>query len=94
MSLTTFARDGFVGPLPLFTAAECQCIAAYLHRSEHPAPADWKKGRAVKERFLYDLAIRPTLLENVTALLGDDVVLWGASAVRGAEADAAEGRAA
>ena len=81
MSLTTFARDGFVGPLPLFTPAECQRIAAYLHRSEHPAPADWKKGRAVNERFLYDLAIRPALLENVTALLGDDVVLWGVSAV-------------
>ena len=79
--VAAFARDGFLGPLRIFTAAECRRIAAYLHAQDHPAPADWDKGRAVHERLLFDLAIHPSLLPLVTALLGEDVVLWGASAV-------------
>lgn len=81
LQVAGFMRDGFLGPLPIFTRAECLGIAAYLRREEHPAPPDWSKGRAVHERFLYDLAIHPALLSSLTALLGDDVVLWGASAV-------------
>lgn len=79
--VSAFAHDGFLGPIRLFTSAECRRIAAYL-RQDHPAPPDWEKGRAVRERFLFDLAIQPVLLSLVTTLLGEDVVLWGASAVR------------
>ena len=76
-----FARDGYLGPLPLFTRAEVRRIAGCLRREDHPAPADWPKGRAVHERFLYELAVHPPLLSRVRELLGDDVVLWGASTV-------------
>ena len=76
-----FARDGFLGPVRLFSPAECERIAAYLRVQDHPVPADWPKGRAVSERFLYDLATAPALLRLVTSLLGEDVVLWGAGAV-------------
>lgn len=76
-----FVREGFLGPVPLFTASECHRIAAYLRREDHPAPAEWQKGRAVSERFLYDLAVHPRLLPLVTALIGEDVLLWAASAV-------------
>ncbi len=76
-----FARDGFLGPVRIFTASECRRIAAYIHRDQHPAPADWYKGRAVHERFLYDLATRPSILSLLTAVLGENVVLWGAQAV-------------
>jgi len=82
MPATDFASDGYLGPFPLFTPVECRRIAEYLRREDHPAPAGWAKGRAVHERFLYDLATRPALLDRVTALLGDDVVLWGASSVK------------
>lgn len=77
-----FARDGFLGPVRIFTRAECRRITAYLQGSRHPAPLDWEKGRAVHERTLYELAIHPALLSPVTAVLGEDVVLWGVSAVR------------
>src|SRR5574337_596229 len=76
-----FARHGFVGPVRVFTATECRRIATYLGREGHPAPADWPKGRAVHERFIYELATHPAVLSRVTALLGPDVILWGASAV-------------
>lgn len=76
----TFATDGFLAPVPLFSAAECRRIAEYLSRN-HPEPPDWHKARAVSERFLYDLAVHPKLLQLITGLLGEDVVLWGGSAV-------------
>ncbi len=77
-----FARDGFLPPVPLFTRRACKRVATYLHGTEYPAPADWAKGRAVHERFLYEVATDPGLIHLVTTLLGPDVVLWGASAVR------------
>lgn len=86
--VASFVGDGFLGPLQIFSAEECRRIAAYLHRPNHPAPADWEKGRAVHERFLYELAIHPTLLEPLTSLLGDNVVLWGASTVLRGPGDA------
>jgi quercetin dioxygenase-like cupin family protein len=82
-----FARDGFIGPIRVFSPSECRRIAAYLHADDHPAPADWAKGRAVHERFLFDLAVHPLILSRVTALLGDDAVLWGASAVSSGPGD-------
>ncbi|HEX6107604.1 MAG TPA: cupin domain-containing protein [Gemmatimonadales bacterium] len=78
----SFARDGFFGPFRLFTAAECERIAGYLSREDHPPAPDWHKGRAATERFLYELATTPALLRLVTALLGEHVVLWGVAGVR------------
>ena len=77
----TFAAEGYLGPLRLFSAAECRAISAYLRSDAHPAPAEWDKGRAVHERMFYDLATRPAILSLVKGILGDDVALWGASAV-------------
>jgi len=79
--MAAFAREGFLGPISVFSRAECRRIAAYLRRQDHPAPPDWEKGRAVRERFLFELAMHPAILPLVTSLLGDDVVLWGVSKV-------------
>ena len=75
-------RDGFHGPVALFTRSECKQIAAYLDRTDLPAASVWSKGRAVRERFLYELATHPEILRPVSEVLGEDVVLWGASSVR------------
>jgi mannose-6-phosphate isomerase-like protein (cupin superfamily) len=76
-----FQRDGYLGPVRLFDGTECRRIAAYLARTDLPAPAEWGKGRAVHEPYLHALATRPELLSLVTSILGEDVILWGASAV-------------
>jgi len=70
-----------VGPIRVFTTAECDRIADYFRRDGQPGPVDWPKGRAVYERFVFDLATQPLLLHVLTQLLGEDVVLWGASTV-------------
>lgn len=74
-------QDGYLGPVPLLTPTECRRVVHHLARSDLPAAAIWDKGRAVGDRMLYDIASRPAILEVVTAALGPDVVLWGASAV-------------
>lgn len=78
----SFMREGFVGPVRLFSDAECKLISARLRNGSSPAPADWEKGRAVTDRFFYDLAVNPTLLALLTQLLGKNVILWGASIIR------------
>lgn len=79
---TDLVRDGYVGPVAVFTPSECGRIATYLRRDDLPEPSVWPKGRAVQERFLYDLATCPAIVGRVTGVLGENVVLWGASAVQ------------
>jgi len=74
------AQDGYYGPVRVFDRAECRDIAAYLRRTV-PERGGWEKDRAVRERYLYDLATRAEILEPVTAALGPDVILWGLTAV-------------
>jgi len=73
-------QDGYYGPVRVFDRAECRDIAAYLRRTV-PERGGWEKDRAVRERYLYDLATRAEILEPVTAALGPDVILWGLTAV-------------
>jgi quercetin dioxygenase-like cupin family protein len=78
----SFSQEGFFGPVRIFSTAECARIAAHFREQNVPAPADWEKGRAVTDRFLYDLAVHPDLLRLVTQLIGSNVVLWGADIIR------------
>ena len=77
-----FARDGFTKPIRIFSQAECDSIHAHVREQFHAAPLDWMKGRAATDRFVYNLAARPQLLEPLTKLLGPNLILWGASVVR------------
>ena len=42
-------------------------------------PLDWSKGQAVTSRAFYEIAAHPDIVNIVVALLGEDVMLWGAS---------------
>jgi mannose-6-phosphate isomerase-like protein (cupin superfamily) len=75
-------KDGFVGPVRLLDACECRSAIWHLRRRRRPPPIHWAKGGAVADRFLLDVATMPTILGPVRAILGDDVILWGASDVR------------
>jgi len=79
--LEAYRREGFLGPIRLFTPEQCRRIARHLRRSGLPAPIEWEKGRAASDRVFYDLATQPVLLALLTSLLGEDLILWGASAV-------------
>jgi quercetin dioxygenase-like cupin family protein len=80
--LTRFRRDGFIGPIPLLTRAECRALNRHLDNERRPLPADWHKGGAVTDWLLFRLAANPRLLELLTPILGEDIVLWGCSIVR------------
>jgi uncharacterized RmlC-like cupin family protein len=74
---SAFARDGFIGPVRLFTLAQCELIIRSLRFGKHPEPMDWPKGRAASDHFFYDLATRPNILALLAPMLGRDIVLWG-----------------
>jgi mannose-6-phosphate isomerase-like protein (cupin superfamily) len=77
-----FARDGFVGPVPLLTLDECRSIVTRLGSEPEPLSFDtWSKGR-FPEWLLSDIAAKRALLDLLLPILGDDIILWGASLVR------------
>lgn len=77
-----FERDGYTGPVRVFTQAQCRQITAHLKERASPPPADWSKGRAVSDRFWYELGTRPALLSVLRSLMGKDIVLWGSTLVK------------
>jgi mannose-6-phosphate isomerase-like protein (cupin superfamily) len=81
IDVDAFAEQGYWGPVRLLTARDCRSIMRHIQHPSQPAAADWFKGHAVGSRLFYELATRPDVLEPVKAVLGDDVILWGASVV-------------
>jgi quercetin dioxygenase-like cupin family protein len=77
----SFARDGFLGPFSLFTPAQCRLILRHVRHGDRPPLVEGTKDTALTDRFFYDLATRPTLLNRLTPLLGEHIVLWGVSLI-------------
>ncbi|MBV9496285.1 MAG: phytanoyl-CoA dioxygenase family protein, partial [Acidobacteria bacterium] len=77
--LGTFADDGIAFPIPALTADElatvrgewARIVGAHGGRLEHFDRAHYYFGWA------WDLATHPRILDAVSAVLGEDVVIWG-----------------
>ena len=80
-SRTVFERQGFLGPLPVLTTWQRELLVRHLNRGAHVAPAVWEKGRAIRDYLFYDIATQPEILGILRLLLGENVILWGASVV-------------
>ena len=80
-SRTVFEREGFLGPLPVLTTWQRELLVRHLNRGAHVAPAVWEKGRATRDYLFYDIATQPEILRILQLLLGENVILWGASVV-------------
>ena len=78
----SFARDGFIGPIPLLSADQCRAVLNHFTSGNCPPPAGWPKGLAVTDWFFANLGCQPGLLKLLTPLLGEDIILWGSSVVR------------
>jgi len=76
-----FVRDGFLGPVPLFTSAQCELIINHFRSGNVPSPIGWNKGAAASDPLLYNFATTPVLVSYLRTLLGDNILLWGASLV-------------
>lgn len=75
------AARGYASTGALFSPQECAALLQALE-SEERAPRDWFKGCAVTSRTYFDIAVDWRILSRVTAVLGRDVILWGAMLVR------------
>ena len=73
-----FSDRGYLPPVHLFDERECEAILAGL-TGDQPPPKDWDKGWAATSPEFFRLAVHDDILDLVTDLLGDDVLLWGAS---------------
>jgi quercetin dioxygenase-like cupin family protein len=73
-----FVEQGYAGPVRVLEAQRCREILDRLSHDQ-PEPSDWHKGHAASSSAFYDLARHPAIIGRVSSLLGDDVMLWGAS---------------
>lgn len=74
-------EHGFCSPIALLTAADCAAFERHAARGDLPAPLSWHKGRAATDPAFHEIATRPEIIARLRPLLGDDIVLWGASIV-------------
>ena len=74
-----FVEQGYAGPVRVLVAQNCGRILDRLCLAQQEPPSDWHKGYAVRSWAFYEVAKHPAILGVVSSLLGDDVMLWGAS---------------
>lgn len=76
-----FAREGYLGPVRLFTRAQCALILRHFREHGHNVDPDWPKDLAARDPFYHAIATRPQIVERLKPLLGEDIVLWGVSVI-------------
>jgi hypothetical protein len=78
----TYQRDGFLSPLPAFTATEAGGFLTGLERLEAADGGKLSFASNQKPHILHpwlaDLVRRPEILDPVESILGPDILLWGA----------------
>ena len=77
----TFDQRGYLTRARVLTAAQCALLEQHLTLGREIEPADWWKGRAVTDRLLFDIASSEPLLALLRPVLGDNLILYGASTV-------------
>jgi len=63
----------------VLSAQECQRFLRAASDAHKWPPLDWDKGHAASSRAFYEISTHPAIIEVVATLLGEDVMLWGAS---------------
>jgi hypothetical protein len=74
------ATRGYAQPVEVFSPQECRWLMDTLE-NRFETPAVWYKGWAVSKRSFYDVAVDWRILSHVRAVLGENVILWGACLV-------------
>jgi mannose-6-phosphate isomerase-like protein (cupin superfamily) len=76
-----FNTMDFTGPVPVLTREQCRRLIAERSAHHLPLVPDWSKGLAVVSPSVFRVATIPAVLERVKEILGNDIILWGASFV-------------
>jgi len=77
--LDQIAEQGYASPIRVLSVEECQRFLQASNDARKVPPLDWDKGHAATSRAFYEMSTHPAIIEMVVALLGEDVMLWGAS---------------
>jgi oxalate decarboxylase/phosphoglucose isomerase-like protein (cupin superfamily) len=78
--MLAFPDRGFVGPVRLMSPETAQTLGQQLLAVSDQCPI-WEKALATVDAEALRAAANPELLRIMQALIGDDVILWGASIV-------------
>ena len=76
-----FEDRGYLEPVAIFTPRECGVVLGGLQQAASRPPMDWQKGRAATSPEYAAIAADDRILDLVTAVIGEDVILWGVSLV-------------
>lgn len=77
-----FATAGYIPPFPLLDAETRRKFAARAPVDPvGPLPPGWGKAFAASDRLFFEVGSDPRLLALLRPILGDDIVLWGASVI-------------
>lgn len=76
-----FANAGFAGPVRLMTKPQALFFAKHLLLSKPGRPGAWHKALGRTDPLIYRIASGPKLVRILRELIGEDLVLWGASIV-------------
>jgi len=77
-----FITDGYIIHKGLFTPEECEDIKIYFNSGSLPEAMDWAKDRIATSKYIYDLASQDKIICKLKALIGNDIILWGALFIR------------
>ncbi len=78
---SAFNRLGYLAGVPILSRAECARFLHLLRTQPAVAGADWDKGKHVTSRLFYEIATHARIVQHVSELLGENVMLWGTSLV-------------
>ena len=76
-----FGKSGIVGPFSIFTTKETCSLLDELINNEPTLKPAWPKGNAATNPIFYKVALHPRIMEVVSAILGKNVMLWGAQLI-------------
>ena len=69
---------GCLGPVRILSPSGCRAFLRAAN-SVHVPPLDWNKGCAATSRAYYEIGTHPRIMDILSAVLGEDIILWGAS---------------
>lgn len=76
-------RDGFLGPVDLFTPEEIAVIRRHVEEVEARIGGEIQSRFKIKAhlpfRWMYDIVTHPRLLDAVEDIIGPDILCWGSS---------------
>ncbi len=75
-----FERDGFLFPIPVFSAAETRTLRRRLEVAEAEAPPGTERAARqalpITHAWAWDLVHDPRIVEPIAAVLGPNLLLW------------------